>query len=272
MTLLRAKNKILHFEHNPILMAILNVTPDSFSDGGKIFSPESATERALQLVRKGALVLDIGGESTRPGALECPESEELERVIPAIEAIRRVCDAVISVDTRKSAVARAAVLAGADMINDVSGGTFDSGIFAVAAETGAALCLMHSRGLPENMLAGSLTAYEDLHAEVIGFLTTQMQRAIEAGVNPDCICLDPGIGFAKNDVQNLAILRNIPQYAAAFSERPLLIGHSRKRFLRALGASDDPSERDEMTHQISRELTALRLPMILRIHRPQPLS
>lgn len=214
-----------------LVMGILNATPDSFSDGGKFQTLEKGVERALQMLEEGADILDIGGESTRPGSDFVQASEEIERTVPIIGKIREQSDCLISIDTHKAEVARAAVDVGADVINDISAGA-DPEMFDVAAETGAGLVLMHMQGSPQTMQ--SAPHYKDVVSEVRDFLEEQMAVAVTRGVAPEQICFDPGIGFGKNDEHNLALLRGIPDLVAL--GRPVLIGVSRKSFIgRMLG-------------------------------------
>jgi dihydropteroate synthase len=214
-----------------LIMGILNVTPDSFSDGGRFFNPETAVARGLQIVEEGAEIIDIGGESTRPGSSPVGAEEEIRRTAPVIEKLREQTDALISIDTWHAAVARAAVEAGADIINDISA-MADPEMAAVAAETGAGLVLMHMQGTPQTMQADP--RYDDAVSEVCHFLQERTAFAAEHGISQDQICLDPGIGFGKTDEHNLALLSGIPQLAAA--GRPVLIGVSRKSlFGRLLG-------------------------------------
>lgn len=220
-----------------LIMGILNVTPDSFSDGGKFVNSEAAVACGLQMVEEGADILDVGGESTRPGAKPVRPPEEIERTLPVIAKLREKTGALISIDTRKAVVARAAVTAGADIINDVSA-LADSDMAALAAETGAGLVLMHMRETPETMQNDP--RYDDVVSHVRGFLEERMTFAVERGVAPEQIALDPGIGFGKTDAHNLALLRGIPDLVAL--GRPVLIGASRKSFIgRLLGR--EPEER-----------------------------
>jgi dihydropteroate synthase len=214
------------------LMGVLNVTPDSFSDGGQFNSVSAAVAQAEQLVASGMDILDIGGQSARPGAAPVTLSEELNRVIPVLEAIRAhsnpaLAQIPISIDTTRAAVARAALDAGADIVNDISGGTYEPDIFQVAADKQVPIILMHLRGTPATMQ--QMTDYEDLIAEICQFLQTQMQQAMAAGILRERIVLDPGIGFAKKYEQNLTILRELAQFKGAGC--PLLVGVSRKSFI-----------------------------------------
>ncbi|HEY9700396.1 MAG TPA: dihydropteroate synthase [Trichocoleus sp.] len=224
------------------LMGVLNVTPDSFSDGGQFNQLEAALMQAERLVAAGTHILDIGGQSTRPQAEEVSVAAELERVIPVIEAIRshpKLSQIPISVDTTRSSVAEAAITAGADLINDISGATFDAKMLSTVADLKVPIVLMHIRGNPKTMQ--NLTAYEDLIGEIYNFLRQQADRAIDAGIPADRIMLDPGIGFAKTAAQNLEILRQLPQFREL--GYPLLIGTSRKSFIGRILNQPDPQQR-----------------------------
>ncbi|QHI68631.1 dihydropteroate synthase [Tichowtungia aerotolerans] len=214
-----------------LVMGILNATPDSFSDGGKFKSLEKGVEHALEMLQSGADIIDIGGESTRPGSEPVQALEEIERTVPIIGKIREQSNCLISIDTMKAEVARAAVAAGADIINDVSA-CADPAMAAVVAEAGAGLVLMHMQGLPQTMQEDP--QYGDAVFEVRKFLEERMAAVMQQGVAEEQICLDPGIGFGKTDEHNLALLNNIPNLAA--TGRPVLIGVSRKSlFGRLLG-------------------------------------
>ncbi len=189
------------------LMGILNVTPDSFSDGGDFKHPTAALVQARAMVTAGADIIDIGGQSTRPGAKQISVTEELDRVLTVLQLIRSEISLPISIDTTRAAVAKASVSAGADIINDISGGTFDSEMFSVVAELNVPIVLMHIRGTPETM--HQQTDYQDLMAEIYSFLSTQITKAMAAGITNEKIVIDPGIGFAKNDEQNLEIFRRL---------------------------------------------------------------
>ena len=216
----------------PLIMGILNVTPDSFSDGGRHFSCSAAVEHALRMVNEGADIIDVGGESTRPGAPQVPVDEELRRVVPVIGEIVRQCSAAVSVDTWKSVVAREALAGGAEIINDVSGFSFDGELAGVAAESGAGVVLMHTRGRPERMQDD--TAYRDLMGEVVAGLTASVEAARSAGIMSDRIAVDPGIGFGKDTGGNLELLRRLPELCSL--GLPVLVGTSRKSFIgRVLG-------------------------------------
>ena len=221
------------------LMGILNVTPDSFSDGGLFHHPESAIAQARYLVKAGADILDIGGESTRPGAAEISPEEELNRVVPVIEAIRRELSVPISVDTKKAAIAYASVKAGADIVNDISGATFDSQMLPTVAELGVPIVLMHMRGTPKTMQ--TMTDYQDLIGEIYQFLQARVEAAIASGIEKSRIILDPGIGFAKTFDQNLEILRRLSEFSSLGC--PILIGVSRKSFIGRILNQTDPQGR-----------------------------
>jgi dihydropteroate synthase len=210
-------------------MGVVNVTPDSFSDGGRFLDHEAAVAHALRLIEDGAEILDVGGESTRPGAEPVSESEEIARVVPVIEAVRARSGITLSVDTMKPGVARAAVAAGASIWNDVTALTA-SGAMAVAAELGCEVMLMHMQGEPRTMQADP--RYDDVVAEVVGFLAERARVAIEAGVERDKIWLDPGIGFGKRLEHNLELLRRLDALTALGF--PVVLGVSRKRFIQAI--------------------------------------
>ncbi len=212
------------------LLGVLNVTPDSFSDGGRFVEPAMAVEHALRMVEQGADAVDIGGESTRPGSRPVPTQLEIDRVVPVIEALRARTDAMISVDTSKSAVAEAALRAGADVVNDVTA-LGDPEMAGVVARFEAGLVLMHMRGTPETMQQGDLST-GDVVLDVAGFLVERGKRAVDAGVPEDAICVDPGIGFGKTVAQNLALVARLSELVAL--RRPVLLGVSRKSFLGAV--------------------------------------
>lgn len=215
-----------------LVMGILNVTPDSFSDGGRHLDPDDAVEQAKRMVEDGADLIDVGGESTRPGSAPVAVEEELRRVIPVIERIMKSGKACVSVDTSKARVAEEALAAGAAIINDVSALTADPRMADVAARTGAGVVLMHLRGTPATMQ--SLATYDDVVAEVMAELRRRGQAAYIAGVLDEAIVYDPGIGFAKTYEHNLEIMRRLPEFRSL--GRPVLVGPSRKAFVgRALG-------------------------------------
>lgn len=215
---------------HPLVMGVVNVTPDSFSDGGRFLGDEAALAHARALIVQGADMLDIGGESTRPGAAPVAADEEIRRVLPLIEAVRAESRIPISVDTMKPAVMRAAAGAGADIWNDVTALGFALESPAVAAELGCGVILMHMQGEPGTMQESPV--YADVAAEVAAFLIERAEAAVAAGVKPEEIWLDPGIGFGKTPEHNLALLANLGRFKAlGFAT---LLGVSRKRFLRAI--------------------------------------
>jgi dihydropteroate synthase len=241
-------------------MGIVNVTPDSFSDGGRFLDCESAVEHALGLVEDGADLLDVGGESTRPGADHVAPEEELRRVIPVIERLARGTSVPISIDTTKAATARQALAAGATIVNDVSGLRFDPEMPRVCRETGAGVICMHMQGTPQTMQEDP--HYEDVVAEVCAFLAERLEVLEGQGIGPERVVIDPGIGFGKTAEHNLAILSNIRRFRAI--GRPVLIGHSRKRFLsKVLGRSVD--ERTAGTLGVAVAL-AMQSTDIIRVH------
>ena len=224
------------------VMGILNCTPDSFSDGGRFGSREKAVAHALEMLDAGAEIIDIGGESTRPGAPEIAADEEIRRTAPVIAEIRKLRPAsILSIDTRKAGVAAAALDAGADIVNDVSSLQYSPLMPETAAKHRAGLIIMHSRGTPQNMQSPEHLAYHDLIAEVTAELIAAADKAIAAGVPRNHIVLDPGIGFAKDTAQNIAILNAIPRLAALGF--PILIGASRKSFIGKLSGESSPERR-----------------------------
>jgi dihydropteroate synthase len=220
------------------LMGVLNITPDSFSDGGQYNSLAAAVQRAKQMIADGVDILDIGGQSTRPNADEVPLEEELQRVVPVIEALRQQgVETPISVDTYRSQVAEVAIAAGADWVNDISGARFDPEMLSTVAQLRVPIILMHSRGTPKTMQ--TLTEYEDLIGEMMAVLSEQIQRAIALGIQQ--IMIDPGIGFAKTYEQNLVILRELRQFQTL--NCPILMGVSRKSFIGRVLNQPDPQKR-----------------------------
>ncbi|BAY60290.1 dihydropteroate synthase [Calothrix brevissima NIES-22] len=209
------------------LMGVLNVTPDSFSDGGEFNSIHGAVMQAKALVAAGADIIDVGGQSTRPGAEQITLEEELHRVLPVVQALRSEIDLPISVDTTRAEVAKASVAAGADLINDISGGTFDPQMLPTVANLGVPIVLMHIRGNPQNMQ--QQTDYQDLMTEIYNFLAQQITAAKAVGIDEQKIIIDPGIGFAKNYEQNLEIFRRLQSLKTL--KCPILVGPSRKSFI-----------------------------------------
>ena len=223
--LLRCGDKTLHLDH-PLVMGVVNVTPDSFSDGGRFYNVEAAVAHGRQLEAEGAAILDIGGESTRPGAAEVSIEEELRRVLPVIEQLRAATRAVISIDTSKPEVMRAAAAAGAGLINDVRA-LREPEALAVAAQMGCAICLMHMQGEPRTMQHNP--TYRDVAGEVKAFLDERVQAAKAAGIPADRITIDPGFGFGKSLEHNLELLRRLGELTSG--EVPLLAGLSRKSMI-----------------------------------------
>ena len=216
----------------PAVLGVLNVTPDSFSDGGRFLSPEDAIAQGLVLVEEGADVVDVGGESTRPGASPVPLDEELRRVVPVLEGLAGV---PLSIDTSKAEVARRALALGAELVNDVTALRADPEMAGVVAEADAYVCLMHMRGKPRTMQAA--THYDDVVSEVFAFLEERMSFAVDAGIPEEHVCLDPGIGFGKTADQNLELIRRLDELVAL--GRPVVVGLSRKSTLgRVLGDPD----------------------------------
>jgi dihydropteroate synthase len=225
--------------NRPLVMGVINATPDSFSDGGQFAHIDSALLHARKLIAQGADMLDIGGESTRPGAELVDTQEELARVLPIIEAIRRESAVAISIDTRKPEVARAAVAAGANCWNDVSALTFAPDSLATAVDLDVPVVLMHAQGDPKTMQLDP--HYRDVTGDVLNFLVGRIGQAIQSGMKLSNIIVDPGIGFGKTLEHNLTLLRDLPRFVAL--GRPVLIGASRKRFIAALDQGAEVSDR-----------------------------
>ena len=218
----------LNPKRETLVMGIVNVTPDSFSDGGKFFSPEVAISHASKLITQGADIIDIGGESTRPGAEQVSESEELKRVIPVIEKIRTDNPTIlISIDTTKASVAKHAVEAGADIINDVSGLSFDNNMIGIVENLNIPVVIMHMKGNPQNMQLNP--KYKDIVNEIIDFFKMKIKIAIQSGINRSMIILDPGIGFGKTVEHNFELLSRLNEFNVL--ELPIMIGPSRKSFI-----------------------------------------
>ena len=221
------------------LMGVLNVTPDSFSDGGEFNTTSAALAHAEALVAAGADIIDVGGQSTRPGAEQITLAEELDRVLTVLQVVREKISVPISVDTTRAAVAKASVEAGADIINDISGGTFDSDMLPTVASLDVPIILMHIRGTPLTMQ--QMTDYQDLMGEISSFLAKQITAAIAFGIDLEKIIIDPGIGFAKNYEQNLEIFRRLPSLKAL--NCPILVGASRKSFIGRILNQPEPKAR-----------------------------
>jgi dihydropteroate synthase len=224
---IRCRKRTFTLGKRTLLMGVLNVTPNSFSDGGLFFDKKTAIAHGLKMVEEGADFIDIGGESTRPGSKPLGLDEELRRVIPVIESLAKEVDAPISIDTYKSAVAKKAIEAGAQIINDISGLNLDPSLSQVAAKEDVPLVLMHIRGNPETMQ--KKIHYDSLFSEIIQYLRNSIQRAESAGVDPEQIIIDPGIGFGKTVEDNLLILKNLQEFKIL--GKPLLLGTSRKSFI-----------------------------------------
>ncbi len=247
-------------------MGILNVTPDSFSDGGEYVDTTAALDHALTMLDEGAGLIDIGGESTRPGAAEVGEAEESARVLPVISALHRARPgAILSIDTSKAAVAAAAIAAGARVINDVTGLRGDLRMIDLAAETRAGVVIMHMLGTPRTMQRAP--RYADVVTEVRDFFEERFAAATRAGVSPEAIVFDPGIGFGKTLEHNLALLRHLPRLVVA--GRPLLLGVSRKSFLGKLVGSDDIADRAWPTVAITSHSREQGVPLH-RVHEVTP--
>jgi dihydropteroate synthase len=259
----------LDLESRVLVMGTLNVTPDSFSDGGKYADLESALARALEIEAEGADILDIGGESTRPGSKPVSAEEEIDRVMPVIEGLRGRLRIPLSVDTTKSEVARAAVQAGAEIINDVSGLRFDPAVADVAAETGAALVLMHSRGAAGMM--HQQPPVGDVFADVIGGLRLSIEEATRRGAPRERIILDPGVGFGKTPEQNLQLIDRLDRVVTEFG-LPVLLGPSRKSFIKiALDKALSGAARDDLRERVAGTaatvvIGVLRGASIVRVH------
>ena len=222
------QNWCLNPKRETLVMGIVNVTPDSFSDGGKFFSPEVAISHASKLISQGADIIDIGGESTRPGAEQVSESEELKRVIPVIEKIRTDNPTIlISIDTTKASVAKHAVEAGADIINDVSGLSFDNNMIGIVESFNIPVVIMHMKGNPQNMQLNP--EYEDIVNEILDFFKMKIKVAVQSGINRSMIILDPGIGFGKTVEHNFELLSRLNEFNVL--ELPIMIGPSRKSFI-----------------------------------------
>jgi len=252
--------KEYHWRDIPVIMGVLNLTPDSFSDGGAWLDPEKAVDHALDMVRSGAGIVDVGGESTRPGARQIGMDDEIARVVPVIRTIASRLDVPVSIDTRNAPVARAAIDAGASMINDISALKHDPSMLEVVRSTGAGIVLMHMQGTPETMQ--NHTSYRDIISDIYAFLDEQIEHCLQGGVHPRSILADPGIGFGKDLAGNLRLIRHIGEFASL--EVPLVLGHSRKSFIgAALGAP--VHERQEGTDAVS-AWAAIQGVQVLRVH------
>ena len=254
-------DKVVDLSKRGMIMGVLNVTPDSFSDGGEFFATDGAIAGGIKMAMEGADIIDVGGESTRPGAEPVSVKEELERVISVIEKLHPKIDIPISIDTSKSEVASAALEAGASIINDVTAGRGDERMLSLAAKRKAAIVLMHMQGEPRTMQKNP--CYNDVVAEVADFFRQQYSRALECRVDPMTIAFDPGIGFGKTLEQNLTLLKNLERLRVP--GRPLVIGVSRKSFLGKMADSSEMSERAAPTIALT-AILRLRGADVLRVH------
>ena len=259
---LRVRNSVFNWGEQTYIMGVLNVTPDSFSDGGDFDCLERAIEGAQKLVNAGVDILDIGGQSTRPGAEEVSIVEEINRVLPVIKALRKAgFDVPISVDTTRSEVARAAIECGADIVNDISGATFDEKMLSTVAGLDVPIVLMHIRGTPQTMQ--KLTEYKDLVGEIYEFFSQRIEAAVGAGVSRSNIILDPGIGFAKTYEQNLELIRKLGDFSGLGC--PLLVGPSRKSFIGHILNKPIPKDRVWGTSAVCSAAVSFGVD-ILRVH------
>jgi dihydropteroate synthase len=247
------------------VMGILNVTPDSFSDGGRHADPTAALIHARQMIAEGATLIDIGGESTRPGAHPVSATDEIARTLPIIAALRAEWDGLISIDTSKAAVAAAALAAGADIVNDVSGLRADPEMPGICIAHACGVVLMHRQGNPQTMQTAP--HYQNVVAEVRSFFTERMESLVMAGMHPAALCFDPGIGFGKSLEHNLSLLRALDQISPP--GHPLLLGVSRKSFLSQLVGSNDLSRRNAPTIAITARARAQGI-MLHRVHEVLP--
>lgn len=254
------RDRVIHFDTRPLVMGIVNVTPDSFSDGGKFFDPSSAIAHALQLISDGADILDVGGESTRPGAAPVSVEDELRRVVPVVAELAKLTSVPLSVDTMKADVARAALEAGAAIVNDVAGFR-DSAMIEVARDLRAGAVVMHMQGEPATMQRDP--RYDDVVAEVAGYLQERLRVLGESGIPPERVCLDPGIGFGKALEHNLALLANLD--AVAGLHRPVCLGVSRKGFIGKL-CGRELAERDPGSLAVGCFAAARGTAHVLRVH------
>lgn len=254
------RTRTVGFDSGPAVMGIVNVTPDSFSDGGRYYSPDLAIDHALRLEDGGASILDIGGESTRPYSEPVSTDEELRRVIPVLEALIGRVQAAISVDTSKATVARAAIELGAEIVNDITGLLGDPDMPSLVAGSGVGVCAMHIQGSPQTMQDNPV--YQDVVSEIREHLAERDRALQAAGVLADRICLDPGIGFGKTYEHNLQLLKSVESFLSL--GRPILIGHSRKGFISKLLGGQD-RDRDAGTLGISLTMAAKGV-QVLRVH------
>lgn len=261
----KSRHKSLDLSRQAEVMGILNVTPDSFSDGGRFDGCGPALAHARQLIAEGAAIIDVGGESTRPGAAPVGPDEEIARTLPVISALRREWDGWISIDTTKAAVAGAALAAGADIVNDISGLRADPAMAGLCAQSGCAVVVMHMQGTPQTMQHAP--HYDDVVAEVRGFFEERLDTLTRAGLDAEAICFDPGIGFGKRLEHNLALLGALDALCPA--GRPLLLGVSRKSFIGQLLGDPDLRLRDWPTIALSARARGQGV-MLHRVHQVKP--
>ena len=235
----RIGERVFDVSQHGLVMGVLNVTPDSFSDGGEFFTPQKAIERGLVMAAEGAHIIDVGGESTRPGSEPVAAEEEMRRAIPVIEKLRQKIDLPISIDTSKSEVARGAIEAGASIVNDITGGRGDERMLPLIADTKSAFIIMHMQGTPRTMQIQP--RYTDVAAEISDFFRQQYARAIGSNIDPMAIAFDPGIGFGKTLEHNLELLAELERLRV--HDRPLVVGVSRKSFLGKLIGSPEITDR-----------------------------
>ena len=258
----KLRTQTLRFDHVPKIMGIINVTPDSFSDGGKFSDHARAVNQGLKLAADGADILDIGGASTRPNADAVDEPEEIRRVVKVVSELASQTDVPISIDTSKANVAKEAIAAGAEIINDVTGLEGDSRMPEVALSSKAGICAMHMRGTPKTMLNAENLAYNDVVKDVMQYLQARFDQLAYLGIEKSRICLDPGIGFAKSHQQNLTLLAQIGTYHQLGT--PILVGHSKKGFL-AKVLNDAKADRTYATVGVSLSLAAMGI-QVVRVH------
>ncbi len=258
----KLRTRTLEWQERPLIMGVLNVTPDSFSDGGRYLDPEEALDRALEMEAEGAQIIDLGGESTRPGAASISAEVELARVLPVLKRLRGKLGIPLSVDTWKSPVAAAALEEGAEIINDISAGRWDLKLWPTVVQFGAGYVLMHALDQPATMQ--DAPSYLDPAAEIGDFLRKFLARAEENGIPLESIVCDPGFGFGKTLTHNLALLRDLESFREL--RRPILVGLSRKGFLKLIGGSQDL----EITNELAHVWSAARGAAIWRVHDVAP--
>ena len=254
------RTRVLQFKRRPLLMGILNITPDSFSDGGRFFDPQKAVDHAHQLAGDGADIIDIGGESTRPYSETVTADEELARVLPVFDSLAGNLSCPLSIDTSKASVARAGIAAGAEIINDVTGLQGDEAMLPLAVETEVGVCAMHMQGNPQTMQ--DAPEYENVVEEVFDYLKDRREALVRAGVQPERICLDPGIGFGKTHQHNLTLMAHCERFHDLGC--PILVGHSRKGFLGKV-VGDKEADRTSATVGAAMALALQAVP-VLRVH------